>query len=68
MGADASDCGWQEGEEVEKTEGAVGEAAEKSKGGGGGGVEAASLDSLLQRLPSCVSRELIDQSTVRSYF
>jgi len=28
------------------------------------GVEGASLDSLLQRLPGCVSRDLIDQLTV----
>lgn len=29
------------------------------------GVEGASLDSLLQRLPGCVSRDLIDQLTVQ---
>lgn len=28
------------------------------------GAEGASLDSLLQRLPGCVSRDLIDQLTV----
>ena len=31
------------------------------------GLEGTSLDGLLQRLPSCVSRDLIDQLTVTTY-
>lgn len=31
------------------------------------GLEGTNLDGLLQRLPSCVSRDLIDQLTVRTH-
>eukprot|EP00897_Mesotaenium_endlicherianum_P004511 jgi/Mesen1/4088/ME000214S03269 len=58
-----------EGDAVVKDAGAEATAAAAGGGGGEGeralkGADAASLDSVLQRLPSCVSRDLIDQITV----